>query len=124
MVEYLEGYEELAVSLHNSFSKDADPLVMEEWKTPEYGIAIRRPTERGLTTMGEKLWQDRLIAESWGDDWNEYAQPCLFPLSHYNAELICPRFRARFIRNGQTWLVQAEKDCKAPCIQIRNEVRP
>ena len=124
MVEYLEGYVELAVPVHNSFSKDSDPLVMEELKTPEYRMTIRRPAERGLTTKGEKLRQDRLIAECWGDDWKEYAQPCLFPLSHYNAQLICPRFHARFIRNGQTWLVQAEKDCKAPCIQIRNEVRP
>jgi hypothetical protein len=124
MVEYLEGYEELAVSVHNSFSKDSDPLVMQELKTPEYRIAIRRPAERGLSTKGEKLRQDRLIAASWGDDWKEHAQPCLFPLSHYNAELICPRFRARFIRNGQTWLEQVEKDFTAPCIQIRNEVRP
>ena len=55
MVEYLEGYEELAVSVHNSFSKDSGSLVMKELKTPEYRIAICRPAERGLTTKVEKL---------------------------------------------------------------------
>ena len=63
------------MSVHNSFSKDSHPLVMEELKTPEYRIAISRPAVRGLTTKGEKLWLDRLIAESWGDDWKEYTQP-------------------------------------------------
>jgi hypothetical protein len=123
MVEYLEGYEELAVSVHTSFSKDTDPLIVEELKTREYSIAIRRPAERGLSTKREKLRQDRLIAQNWGIDWKEHAQPCLFHISCFNAALICRRFRPRFIRNGQTWLEQAEKDFKAPCIQIRNEVR-
>jgi hypothetical protein len=123
MVEYLEGYEELAVSVHTSFSKDTDPLIMEELKTREYGIAIREPAERGLTTKREKLRQDRLIAQSWGADWKEHAQPCLFHISCCNRVLICPRFRPRFIHNGQTWLEQAEKYFKAPYIQIRYEVR-
>jgi hypothetical protein len=123
MVEYLEGYEELAASVHTSFSKDTDPQIVEELKTREYGIAIRQPAERGLSTKREKLRQDRLIAQNWGIDWKEHAQPCLFHISCCNAALIGCRFRSRFICNGQTWLEQAEKDFEAPCIRIRNAVR-
>jgi hypothetical protein len=30
MVEYMEGYDELALSVHTSFSKDTDPLIKAE----------------------------------------------------------------------------------------------
>jgi hypothetical protein len=122
MVEYLEGYEELALSVHTSFSKDTDPLIKAEMKTMEYIVAIGEPAEKGLGTRLEKRRQDGLIKESWGEDWKEHAQPCLLPICCCSLVLTCPRLRPKFVRDGQTRLDQVEADCTAPGIRFGHEV--
>lgn len=93
MVECLEGYEELALSVHSSFSNDSNPLIIAELNTAEYRVAIRDRARKGLSTRLEKERYDRHIEENWGVDWKEHAQPCLFPMSCCSTMLTCPRLR-------------------------------